>query len=340
MRRAPDFWWQKGSLKAAAFWPAAALYRVVADRRLRGPSRYQAPVPVLCVGNLVAGGAGKTPTVLAMVDAARRTGREPVALARGYGGRHHGPLTVDLDHHDAADVGDEPVLLAAAVPTVIARDRTAAARHAVEELAPDLLIVDDNFQNPALAKDYTILVVDGEQGIGNGMCLPAGPLRASLRAQVMAAQMVLVIGDGDKAEPAIRAAARQGKPVRFAVMEPAEQQALAGQSVLAFAGIGRPEKFFNSLQEIGVDVVEHRSFPDHHPYSALEAHDLMRFAAEQDLHLVTTTKDMARMRASQIDAVERLALRTETLEISIAFQDVDTPKWIIEKVFAAFAARK
>jgi len=336
MRSAPDFWWRSGSSLAWVLSPLAFFYRTYAAYRLRKSPKFKAPVPVICVGNLVVGGAGKTPTVMALVEAARAAGRKPGILSRGYGGRLRGPVSVDLDRHNAADVGDEPMLLAKVAPTVVCANRATGARHALNHHDIDLLIMDDGLQNPRLGKDLNVVVVDGEQGVGNGFCLPAGPLRAPLGRQLAITGFLLVIGTGNAGKNVIRAAARQGRSVLHGelVADPAAN--VGGSVVLAFAGIGRPQKFFSSLRQVGAKVDAQRAFPDHHVFTAQEAHELMVAAADGDLRLITTAKDMARMGASSVDAVHRLAERTDVLNVNLRFRDEHSPKLIIDRAIAAF----
>jgi tetraacyldisaccharide 4'-kinase len=191
---APSFWWQEPGTAAALLAPVASIYGAVAAARLRQTGE-RAGVPVLCVGNPTVGGSGKTPTALALARLLIDAGERPFLLSRGYGGRLAGPVRVDPQHHRADDVGDEPRLLARGAPTVIARDRVAGARVA-RSAGAGVIVLDDGFQNPSLAKDLSILVIDGRRGIGNGRVFPAGPLRAPLAAQFDRAQAVLIIGEG------------------------------------------------------------------------------------------------------------------------------------------------
>jgi tetraacyldisaccharide 4'-kinase len=258
------------------------------------------PVPVICVGNPVAGGAGKTPTVQALVEAARQIdGLEPWVLSRGYGGRLPGPLVVDPSKHSATDVGDEPLMLAAAgVPVAVARARAAGAVLAVEHGA-SIVIMDDGFQNPSLHKDLAILVVDRERGIGNGFCLPAGPLRAPLANQLERADFLVFTGRGGAADAVAATAAGQRLPVIGARLTPVGGGSpLAGQRVLAFAGIANPNKFFASLVEAGAEVVATRAFADHHAYTDADCRAILAACAAGGLRPVTTAKDRVRLAGS------------------------------------------
>ncbi|HEU4518073.1 MAG TPA: tetraacyldisaccharide 4'-kinase [Microvirga sp.] len=293
--RDPAFWWRPGpSPQALLLAPASLIWGAVAGRRM-GRSGARAPVPVICIGNLTLGGAGKTPTALAAAALLRQAGASPAFLTRGYGGRLPGPLRVEAGHR-AADVGDEPLLLARAAPTVVARDRVAGARLAAAGGA-GVIVMDDGLQNPSLAKDLALAVVDGGAGLGNRRVLPAGPLRAPLRAQWPRIDAVLVIGGGEPGERAAADGAAEGKPVLRGRLgpDPGAAAAFRGRRVLAFAGIGRPQKFFDTLLAAGAVLEEVRPFPDHHPFTAAELRDLRDTARRRGLVLTTTEKDAARI---------------------------------------------
>lgn len=315
----PRFWGRPPGLAAAALAPASVIYGAVAAARLRRPGQ-SCGIPVICIGNLTLGGAGKTPTALAVVEFLMSTGARPFFLSRGYGGRLAGPLLVDPMRHDAAAAGDEPLLLARMAPTVVARDRVAGALLARDRGAT-VVVMDDGFQNPSLAKDLSILVVDAGRGIGNGRIFPAGPLRAPLAAQLSRAQALVVIGNGSAAA-ALAAPARIGKiPVFAATLEPDPDDvaALAGKAALAFAGIGDPEKFFATLRRAGVDLRQTRVWPDHHLYTAADAAALLAQARAAGLALVTTEKDMARL--IRRDDTAELAKCARTVAVSLEPDD-------------------
>lgn len=317
--REPSFWWRDAGPLAHMLAPAAALYGAVAAFRLTRAGR-RPRIPVICIGNLTVGGAGKTPAAIAVVHLLQGTGARPVVLTRGYGGRLAGPVMV-APAHAAAEVGDEPLLLARVAPTVVARDRVAGAA-AAEAAGADVIVMDDGFQNPALAKDLSLLVVDGRRGIGNGKVVPAGPMRAPLAAQLARAQAVLVVGEaGDSAQRVIAAARKRALPVLTGRLEPepAALAALAGRQVLAFAGIADPEKFFASLRAGGIAIAQARSFADHHVFTAAEAAALIGSADAGRLTLVTTEKDVARMAGHA--ALAALAGRATALPVKLAFDD-------------------
>jgi tetraacyldisaccharide 4'-kinase len=275
-----------------------------------------AGVPVVCIGNLTAGGTGKTPTALVVAQLLTAAGRKPFVLSRGYGGRESGPVQVDQARHHAEDVGDEPLLLARMAPTVISRDRIAGAEFA-RSAGADVVVMDDGFQNPSLKKDLSIVVVDGGRGVGNGLSIPAGPLRAPFKRQLDRAQAVLVIGEGDAAEPVVAAARDRALAIFRGRLEPDPQEVakLRGRPVLAFAGIGNPEKFYATLREAGIDVRVRRSFADHHRYRRAEAADLIRTCEREGLVPVTTEKD--RVRLSWRDDLVALAGITHTLPVRL-----------------------
>ena len=301
--------------------PGAAIYGAIAEQRMAKPGA-SAGVPVICIGNLTVGGAGKTPTALAVAALLRSAGKNPFVLSRGYGGTLEGPVRVDAARHRAADVGDEPLLIARTVPTVIARDRVSGAE-AARAGGADVIVMDDGFQNPSLKKDLAIVVVDGRRGIGNGCVFPAGPLRAPLKPQLRRAHAVLVIGAPEGAGEIVSVAQAKGLPVFFGELEPdtAALAAIRGRPVLAFAGIGDPEKFFATLSSSGVDVVERFAFADHHRFSASDARGLLARAGTQGLQLVTTEKDRARMAGEP--ELMTLAATVQTLPVTLKVAEAD-----------------
>ncbi len=314
----PGFWWRGDGAAARLLAPAGAAYGFVAARRMAQPGR-QAAVPVLCVGNFTVGGSGKTPTAIAAAELLIKAGHRPFFLSRGYGGRLAGPVRVETQGADA--VGDEPLLLARVAPTIVARDRPAGAATAAQAGA-DAIIMDDGWQNPSLAKDLAIAVLDGRRGIGNGRVFPAGPLRAPLHCQLDHADALLVIGGpAAGAEPAIAAAQRRSLP-RFdgeLAPDPAVIAKLAGAKVLAFAGIADPAKFFATLEANGISVAARRGFPDHHRFAPGEIGDLLAHADRERLALVTTEKDLARL-AGDPQAGELVA-RTSALPVTLKVRD-------------------
>jgi len=298
--REPGFWHGPASLNAHLLKPLAALYGAVAAQQMRRKG-LKAGIPVLCVGNYHVGGAGKTPTVLALAKLLRELGETPVVLSRGYGGKLHGPVRVDPARHAASDVGDEPLMMADALPVVVSRKRADGVPLARSQGA-SVILMDDGFQSPAIVKDTSLIVIDGTRGIGNGQVFPAGPLRAPLRPQLARTDALIVVGAGSAANAIAAEIAAQGKPVLSAHLKPdaAQVAELRGKRVLAFAGIGDPARFFNTLRASGIDVAAERAFADHHPYTQAEIESLLAEAKRDGLMLVTTEKDLARLRdASQ-----------------------------------------
>ena len=286
----------------------------------------RANVPVICIGDPTVGGAGKTPVAIVVAKALIAQGKRPYFLTRGYGGYEQGPLLLDPAKHSAAGVGDEPLLLAAAAPVVVAADRVAGAKLAAQADA-DVIVMDDGFQNPALEKDLSLLVIDAKGGTGNGRVFPAGPLRAPLAAQLARADAIVLIGDGEAGE---QVAQQAGKVLRATIAPDANAAAaLKGRSLLAYAGIGRPEKFFATLEAIGGNVAERRAFPDHHPFSAGEASEMLAAASARNLTLATTEKDLARMQGNA--ALSELANASLVLPITLRFEDERALKALLRK---------
>jgi tetraacyldisaccharide 4'-kinase len=319
--RDPAFWWRPAGVAAGLLSPLAAVYGFVAERRMARPGA-RAGVPVICIGNPTLGGAGKTPTAIAVAQLLQAAGRRPFVLSRGYGGSLAGPVPVDPATHRADDVGDEPLLLAGTVPTVVARDRVAGAA-AAHGSGADVIVMDDGFQNPALAKDLAILVVDGRRALGNGRVFPAGPLRAPLDPQLHRAHALVVVGPGAAGDRIAAMAEGRRVPVFRAVLEPDRTVLgeLEGRPVLAFAGIGDPEKFFATLRYAGIDIRVQRAFPDHHRYGRGEALDLVARAKRDKLVPVTTEKDFVRL-AGQAD-LAALAGLVRTLPVRLKFSDTE-----------------
>ncbi|MGO4127763.1 tetraacyldisaccharide 4'-kinase [Inquilinus sp. YAF38] len=311
--KTPGFWYRPEATPAARLLaPAGALYDLASRLRRALVKPQRAPVPVICVGNLVAGGAGKTPVALALARRLAEIGIAVHVLSRGHGGSLAGPVRVD--RHSAAEVGDEPLLLARAAPAWISRDRPAGARAAAAAGA-QLILMDDGFQNPSLAKDLSFLVVDGTSGFGNGRILPAGPLREHPEHGLARADALVIMGP-DRAGIRVLAA-RHGPPGRLGlpalgarlVPSPEDAARLRGRKVLAFAGIGRPEKFFATLAELGAEIAGAVPYPDHHAYTPDEVMRLVETAQERGAVPVTTEKDLVRLPPEARPMVE--ALRVE-----------------------------
>jgi tetraacyldisaccharide 4'-kinase len=313
--RAPRFWWttpDRPGLWPRVLAPLGWLYAVGTARRLRQPG-YHPLVPVICVGNLVAGGAGKTPTVIALLERLAVRGHAVHIVSRGYGGRLEGPVRVTASH-TAVEVGDEPLLLSAFAPVWVAKDRAAGAR-AAEAAGAQVILLDDGLQNPSVVPSLALVVVDAAKGFGNGHCIPAGPLREPVSVGLKRADLVLTIGDataqdrftaiwgGSVTQPRLR-----GK------LEPLQMgMDWQGQRVLAFAGIADPERFFASLRGEGAVVVRGEALADHETLSDTLLRRLEAEARAAGAQLVTTEKDAARLppawRAKVLTLVVRLKIK-------------------------------
>jgi tetraacyldisaccharide 4'-kinase len=316
----PSFWYRKQGALARALAPLAQVYASVTGARAARIVPYHSKLPVICIGNFTVGGGGKTPTAIAVAKLLQGLGEMPCFLTRGYGGGTRDPyLVTEQDGADA--VGDEPLLLASVAPTVVAADRAEGARF-IEDLEASVIVMDDGFQNPQLMKDLSLIVVDAGQGVGNGLVMPAGPLRAPLEAQMKRADALIVIGEGDRAVSLAEAFAKAGKPVLQGRIAPqGDPRWLGVLPVIGFAGIARPEKFFATLQASGARLEARRAFPDHHRYTVKEAASLLKAAQMQKCMLVTTEKDWVRLPEDRGTALGELKFRSRPLPIAIAIED-------------------
>lgn len=331
--REPLFWWRDAGVASALLAPLAAAYGAVAGLRLRRRGR-RAGVPVICIGNPTVGGAGKTPTALAVARILAAAGERPAFLSRGYGGTLAGPRQVDPVRHRAGEVGDEPLLLARIAPTVVGRDRVEGAGLGVAAGA-SVIVMDDGFQNPSLVKDAAVLVVDGRRGIGNGRVIPAGPLRAPLAGQLARVHALVVVGGSPRVAGVLAEARARNIPVLEARLQPDAGviAALGNARVLAFAGIGDPAKFFATLADAGIAVSATRSFPDHHRYTRAEAQALCDDADRAGLALVTTEKDLVRLAGDE--AVAQLAARAQALPVTLALDNEEALRSLLLERIAA-----
>jgi tetraacyldisaccharide 4'-kinase len=314
--REPAFWWRKAGLAAGLLSPLAACYGAIAAARMRKAGA-RAGLPVMCVGNFTLGGAGKTPAVMWLAKMLQEAGEKPWCLSRGYGGSAEGPTHVHAQSDHAVRVGDEALLLARVAPTIVSRDRVAGAV-AARIGGASVVIMDDGLQNASLAKDFTLAVVDGRRGIGNACVFPAGPLRAPLDVQLDHCDALLIVGETSGVIPAT------GKlPVFHGRLVPdaAAITALKNKNVLAFAGIGDPEKFFATLTQAGIAVAQRKPFGDHHRFAAKEAAELTMQAEHDGLTLVTTEKDRARMAGDP--ALAAFAASTQVLPVTLVVDEVD-----------------
>jgi len=313
-------WWYDGN-RALPFLlsPISFVWDAVSRMRSAMARPYRSKLPVICVGNLTAGGAGKTPAALAIARILQQEGSKPVFLTRGYGGRKKGPHLVDRDRDISGEVGDEPLLLARVAPTVVAADRAKGAK-LIETLNADVIIMDDGFQNPGLTKDLCVLVVDRTTGIGNGRVIPSGPLRANLDRQLAQAQAILFVGNGSAADTLVQRLKAHDLASFDAEIQAKDNASwLKAKPVIAFAGIGNPDKFFVMIEKLGGTLKDRIAFADHHVFSRNDADQLLKQASDERAQLVTTEKDMARITGT--DGLERLKREIKALPIRLRFKD-------------------
>jgi tetraacyldisaccharide 4'-kinase len=312
--QAPRFWHRDNAI-ARVLSPLGSVYGWIVEHRMDNAELYRPAVPLICVGNILAGGAGKTPLVMALAKRLLAAGRQPHLLTRGYGGTEVGPRAVDLDRHGVDRVGDEALLLAQVAPTWVAQWRPDGAM-AAAEMGADVIVMDDGFQNGSIAKDLSLVVVDGTYGFGNGHVIPAGPCREPPARGIARADAVVIIGEDKCGITELVERAGEGEvAVLKAYLKPGpEGEALMGQKVVAFAGIGLPGKFFDSLKQCGARLVTTNAFPDHYPYQRSEIEDLLGEAESNEAVLITTTKDRVRLPPDLRDKVAVLTVALEFTE--------------------------
>jgi tetraacyldisaccharide 4'-kinase len=313
MRAAPLFWGKPPGLFADLLLPASAVWNAAGRMRRALSHPYRAPVPVVCVGNLVTGGAGKTPVTLALSTWLLERNIPVHVVTRGYGGSLRGPVRVDAARHDASAVGDEAMLHAARTVCWVARERAAGVRAAAEAGAR-MILLDDGLQNPTIVKTLSIIVVDAAYGFGNRRVIPAGPLREGLGDGLSRADAIVLLATDGEVGGGEAILLSDRRPALSAVLAPVAGERLKGLRLFAFAGIGRPQKFFATVRALGADLVGTRQFPDHHPFRAAEIDALRRDAERAGARLVTTAKDIVRVPPG-------VRVGIEVLEVEIRWSD-------------------
>jgi tetraacyldisaccharide 4'-kinase len=320
----PSWWYggERDAWRVQALRPASHLVAWAAMRRFQRATPYRSRLPVICVGNFTAGGTGKTPLCLLVARLLKHSGHTPVFLSRGYSGRQKGPVWVNPRVDTAEEIGDEPLLLARFAPTLVSRDRAAGARVIEAEKTASHIVMDDGLQNPSLVKSLSFAVVDGFRGLGNGEVIPAGPLRAPLEFQFELTDAIVVVGgSGERALSQLRSAF-PGPVLSASVVPEAEDEAFTGAKVVAYAGIGNPERFLASLNEVGASVIAKRWYKDHHAYTEAEASELIGLASACGAQLVSTEKDLVRLSGAD-GPLKELARLTKPLRISLSIEPRD-----------------
>lgn len=303
----PSFWVER-TFVSWLLYPASVLFQwlcYLISKRTVTP--YNARACVICVGNVTLGGAGKTPVVIYLAQLLKRQGKKVVIVAKGYGGKIKKPTRV-LPEHRAVDVGDEALLLAQHALTIVSYDRFEGVAYA-DSLEPHVILMDDGFQNPSVSKDVTLLVVDGSFGVGNGFLLPAGPMREQLDSACKRADMALWVGNSE-AHILLQSHIKQFIPLLYVKIIPAYELSFGGKYI-AFAGIGNPQKFFDTLREASVDVVDCVVFQDHHGYTSRDLDLLVRKAKDVGARLITTEKDFVKVDSSYHDVIDVFPITLE-----------------------------
>lgn len=320
--KAPLFWKNKDSLCGVLFSPFAMLYQWITSQRERFSKSTRIPIPVICIGNIVLGGAGKTPVTIMMAAALKKQGFNVHILSRGYGGKLRGPLLVN-SFHTAQEVGDEPLLLAQTAPTWVAKNKAEGAKAATKAGA-EILILDDGLQNPTLYKDFSIIVVNGEYGLGNERIFPAGPLRETVESALKKADIIMMMG---KDRYLLEKRWQRICPFFHGDLTPNmnDIQALKKQSIYAFAGIGHPEKFFAMLRTYGLRVIAEKAFADHYSFKVKDLNELHAQASQLKAQLVTTEKDFLRLPPS-------MRRKVKIIRAHVAIKEEDLFSNFIHKV--------
>lgn len=321
MMHTPEFWNRRGVLSHILL-PLALMYDALRQLRLARTTATRISVPVLCIGGITAGGAGKTPLALYIGERMKAHGRSAFFLSRGYGGRLKDPTLVDPSNHTSFDVGDEALLLATVLPTVIAADRVRGAQLAVSEGA-DIIIMDDGLHNPTIAKTRSILVIDGSVGFGNGFMLPAGPLRAPLEETLGKVDALFIVNPTENFSLP-KHEALSTKPIFTAISQPVDGTFVQNKRWVAFCGLAYPQKFFTTLHNLGGHIMATRSFADHYPYTADDIAGLRRMAAAHGAQLITTAKDFVRLPEHERGGISVLSIQL-VLDQEQAFEEWLSP---------------
>ncbi|AGA64228.1 Tetraacyldisaccharide 4'-kinase [Liberibacter crescens BT-1] len=338
MIKTPSFWWLKFSWISLALLPLSFIYGLISSWRMKHSRRKKVLVPVICVGNFVMGGAGKTPTSLALAVAAMNRGLKPGFLSRGYGRKSKHPILVDVEKHGAFDVGDEALMLAAYASTVVSHNRVEGANLLIKE-AVDIIIMDDGFQTSQLIINLSFGVIDLRRGLGNLCVFPAGPLRVPLKTQASYADIILCIGDKEAMNSKLSIYNNLGKPVYFAKLQPKLGFDYFGIHVLAFSGIADPKKFFLTVKSLGAVLVESYPFADHAVLKDEQITFLLTRAEQKKLKLVTTAKDAARL-TNRLGIAQELLSKILIIEVELVFEDPLTPLNFIDRAVTLFKEQK
>lgn len=328
----PPSWWQNedGQSLPKYLGPLGTIYGQIVKTRFRYTKPYACKLPIICVGNFTLGGTGKTPISIKLAQILIDQGWQPSFLSRGYKGKYRGPLLVDPQDHTAKDVGDEPLLLSAHAPTIIAKYRVDGA-WLIEQRNSNIIIMDDGFQNPTLRKTLSLVALDAQAGLGNERIFPAGPLRAPMNFQLAHADAVIITGDAksNAQEEELRSKYNYKKPIFYGKLAPSDDTHwLNEKPILAYAGIAQPEKLFNSLTQAGGKVIRRIPFPDHYNFTAKDAAHLTKLALNDDLQLITTEKDLARINEGEHHQLRALKRMSRTFPVQFEFKDDDENKLI------------
>lgn len=335
---APPFWWKRNSWQGYALSPVSYIFGKLAAKRMKLGTAKRVNVPVICVGNFVVGGGGKTPTVHMLAKHIISKGYKVGILSRGHGGAITSETVVDLDKHNAHDVGDEALMHAEITTTVVSPNRVNGAKLLVSKKCT-LIIMDDGFQNPSLHKDFSLVLADAKRGLGNGFAMPGGPMRVSFKDQLQHTDAVLITGKGDAALEVVRKSARAGKPVFESHIKIEGKSAFKDERYLAYAGIADPEKFFLTLEDISTKVIEKRAFGDHHVFTEEECANLIDRSKNEKLQLVTTQKDASRLKGMG-EAQDKLLELSQVVKITLISENPSMPDRILDTAVSNFNERK